>query len=236
MGLAEYFYDGRTGEVTELTGEWNNAGMAFYFSVDPTKIESEVCGEDTIYYYNGDEWFDFGLYAMLGLITYSEEDCLMGDGDTFNGTTSTYTYQDPCDPYVKWVTGQFMASWTGSFYRASGLVWDSDGNIGWINVTGGGGGTPAIALGVGAGSSNANNISDLNGVGGIAGGSVGPEFVSVGADVVVGESYVGAEIGVNVGLQPYVEGHGILTHATVYPIFTEGQIIKFLDIFIENPY
>jgi RHS repeat-associated protein len=70
-GLADFFYDGRNGSVTELTGEWNYQGMGGQFNCDPCDISSLVCGEDTIYILDETAdyiryWPEEGVEVLMG--------------------------------------------------------------------------------------------------------------------------------------------------------------------------
>ena len=140
-------------------------------------------------------------------------------------------YVDPKGLDAGWLTMNLTASFGGSGFRSSGFAWDDSGNFGWINTTGGGGGTPALSLGVGLAGTNADTMSNLNGTG----GSGGLSWV-LGVDVVAGYEYSGAEFNISAGV-PIPEGHGHISHSTVYKWFnTEELIMKMLKPFFGDPY
>lgn len=97
-----------------------------------------------------------------------------------------YCVNDPInrwDPQGLWtfhISGTAFVSFGWSVVRQSGIVIDDDGNVGWMNVTGIGGGTPAASIGATFGWTNADTIFDLEGIGCAAGGSLffgGAEYV-----------------------------------------------------------
>jgi len=87
---------------------------------------------------------------------------------------------DPTGLWTLYLTGTAMGSFGWSGVRQSGIVIDDDGNVGWINITGGGAGSPAAGLGGSVGWTNADTIFDLRGTGLSLGGSyfgLGGEYI-----------------------------------------------------------
>jgi len=124
---------------------------------------------------------------------------------------------DPTGLWTLYLTGTAMGSFAWSGVRQSGIVIDDDGNVGWINITGIGAGSPAAGLGGSVGWTNADTIFDIQGTG----CSIGGSYIGIGGEYIVGrqqsgELYHGVEFSwTPVGTQ-IPEIHGQVTHTTVY--------------------
>ncbi len=125
---------------------------------------------------------------------------------------------DPTGLWALYLTGTAMGSFGGSGVRQGGIVIDDDGNVGWINITGIGAGSPAATLGGSIGWTNADTIFDIQG----AGLSLGGSIVWGGGEYIVGkqrsgELYHGVEFTFGLVTAPVpAEIHGQATHTTVY--------------------
>jgi RHS repeat-associated protein len=124
---------------------------------------------------------------------------------------------DPTGLWTLYLTGTAMGSFGWSGVRQSGIVIDDDGNVGWINITGGGAGSPAAGLGGSVGWTNADTIFDIQGTGLTLGGS----YIGLGGEYIMGkqrsgELYHGVEFTwMPVGTE-IPEIHVQVTHTTVY--------------------
>lgn len=125
---------------------------------------------------------------------------------------------DPQGLWTLYLTGTAMGSFGLSGVRQSGIVIDDNGNVGWINITGVGAGSPAAALGGSIGWTNADTVFDLEGTGLSLGGSIawgGGEYI-VGKQR-SGELYHGVEFTFSPVSAPVpAEIHVHVTHTTVY--------------------
>ncbi|MFX0066912.1 MAG: RHS repeat-associated core domain-containing protein [Candidatus Hermodarchaeota archaeon] len=139
---------------------------------------------------------------------------------------------DPQGLWAAYVTGTGMVSYGVSFIRQSGFVFDEHGNIGWMNLTGFGGGSPAKTLGVSFGySHNASHITDLSGRFFSGGGSV--PFPPIPGLSIGGEIFYGPEKGIwgfeittsTIGLELHVHE----TETTIYPLFNAVEAAKVVD-------
>ena len=125
---------------------------------------------------------------------------------------------DPTGLWTLYLTGTAMGSFAWSGVRQSGIVIDGEGNVGWINITGIGAGSPAASLGGSIGWTNADTIFDIQGTGLTLGASIGWG----GGEYIVGkqrsgELYHGVEFTFNPVAAPVpAEIHGHVTHTTVY--------------------
>jgi len=124
---------------------------------------------------------------------------------------------DPTGLWTLYLTGTAMGSFGWSGVRQSGIVIDDNGNVGWINITGLGAGSPAAGLGGSVGWTNADTIFDIQGTGFNLGGS----YIGVGGEYIVGRQRSGELYhGIEFTWTPYgtiiPEIHGIVTHTTVY--------------------
>lgn len=131
-------------------------------------------------------------------------------------------FVDPAGLWTFHITGSGMASFGWSGVRQSGIVIDDDGNIGWMNTTGIGVGTPGASLGVSIGLTNADTIYDLVGVGASVGGSYTAGLM-IGVDLLFGTQRNGALLfgieatgGASVPSFIPAEIHTHVTHTTVY--------------------
>jgi len=123
---------------------------------------------------------------------------------------------DPTGLWTLYLTGTAMGSFGWSGVRQSGIVIDGDGNVGWINITGIGAGSPAAGLGGSVGWTNADTIFDLRGTGLSLGGScigLGGEYIT--GKQRSGELYHGVEFTLTAGTK-IPEIHVQVTHTTVY--------------------
>jgi len=126
---------------------------------------------------------------------------------------------DPTGLWTFYITGTGLASFGWSGVRQSGIVIDDDGNVGWINISGIGAGTPAASLGVSFGWTNADTIFDIQGIGSATGGSA----IFGGAEYIFGkqrsgELYHGFEITIGPTISPAygIEIHTHVTYTKVY--------------------
>jgi len=145
---------------------------------------------------------------------------------------------------ASYLLGSFIGSiGTGSFVRQSGIVWDDQGNVGWMNLTGGCWGTANVSLGVSYGHSpNARSIKDMSGQftsGGassswpfsllIPGLTVGGEiFKAKGSDIWGWEFTIGGS-----ALSP-VEAHLHLTHTKIRPIGNWYTAVDEIDAYMSE--
>ncbi|MBW8039617.1 MAG: RHS repeat-associated core domain-containing protein [Planctomycetes bacterium] len=125
---------------------------------------------------------------------------------------------DPTGLWTFYITGTGLASFGWSGVRQSGIVIDGEGNVGWINISGIGAGTPAASLGVSFGWTNADTIFDIQGIGSATGGSAlfgGAEYIF--GKQRSGEMYHGFEITIGPTISPAygVEIHGHVTYTQV---------------------
>ena len=137
-----------------------------------------------------------------------------------------YCTNDPVnkiDPWGLWtvhVGGTAFLSFGWSGVRQTSIVIDDDGNVGWMNVTGLGGGTPAASAGITAGWTNADTIFDLEGMGSATGASA----LIAGAEYVFGRQrsgkmYHGFDVTVGGTISPAygIEVHTHVTKTKIYP-------------------
>lgn len=153
---------------------------------------------------------------------------------------------DPQGLWAVYITGTGMITGTPynayiSGIRQSGIVFDEKGNIGWMNLTGYGGGLPTVSAGVSIGySHNASHITDFAGRFYSGGGSVTPipwwnPFFSVGVEGFYGpeKGIWGVELILG-GAPPGGEVHGHKTDTTIYPIVNVFEAAEVVDKYFDN--
>ncbi len=231
----EYFYiHDRLGSIRLVLDEQGNVVNSYTYDPFGNLFTAETAeNTENPFKFTG-QWYDnqIGQYYLRArmydpyLGRFTGRDPILGD---FQQPLTLHKYlycgNDPLngiDPQglrTYHLTGSVLGSFGWSMGRQSGITWDDKGNIGWLNVTGAGGGTPSASAGVTFGFTTADTIYDLKGWGATTGGSGGGIGWAIGVDFIVGDGFWGLQATVAGSVPPIpLEFHGHMTHATIYEL------------------
>jgi hypothetical protein len=127
---------------------------------------------------------------------------------------------DPSGLWTIAVGGEFVAAFGIRLAVGVQLVYDDDGNIGFLRYSALGGGFPALGGAVVLTGTNADTIYDLEGAGVAVGGGINVAGVSVGLEFTAGSArdgspVVGATVAFGAKMELPLEMHGEMVTTTV---------------------
>jgi RHS repeat-associated protein len=152
---------------------------------------------------------------------FTQEDAVKDGANWYvYAVNNVMMFIDPSGLWTIAVGGEFVAAFGIRLAVGVQLVYDDDGNIGFLRYSALGGGFPALGGAVVLTGTNADTIYDLEGAGVAVGGGINVAGVSVGLEFTAGSArdgspVVGATVAFGAKMELPLEMHGEMVTTTV---------------------